>query len=339
MDSQLLSKDTKWHIKRSQGGKSQLKGVGVVGRDAKDYNSLKLGASEKKQAVLRPEVIDNLGVEKLETLLQEKIRVKSTDNYSQQSIYKMLGCPKKGITKQALKRKLMEWGINASAADLDALFVKLKYGERSEKKHINASSKRPPDDRVSFPHFIKQVVSADYTVDIDEPLNKSRSAKRPLTKSVDKKGDKACQEFYTRVREMAALQHRTIKQFLAQCVRRLGVGGTDYLSLSMFDDILHSVLKIHWSHDQIRRVFQMHLTSSQKDKISIVKLAEKIERQQLGHKSRSRHMGQSKSLPTIRMDSEKDDRGIRSEIRELEAELALTKRLQKLQEKMKKFED
>jgi hypothetical protein len=40
--------------------------VGVVGRDAGDFNSLKLGAAERKIAVMRPEVIDNLGVNKLE---------------------------------------------------------------------------------------------------------------------------------------------------------------------------------------------------------------------------------------------------------------------------------
>jgi hypothetical protein len=40
--------------------------VGVVGRDAGDFSSLKLGAAERKIAVMRPEVIDNLGVNKLE---------------------------------------------------------------------------------------------------------------------------------------------------------------------------------------------------------------------------------------------------------------------------------
>jgi hypothetical protein len=43
-------------------------GVGVVGRDAKDFNSLKLGAAERKPAVMRPEVIDNLGFGKLEVI-------------------------------------------------------------------------------------------------------------------------------------------------------------------------------------------------------------------------------------------------------------------------------
>jgi hypothetical protein len=114
---------------------------------------------------------------------------------------------------------------------------------------------------------------------------------------------------------MAALQNRSEKQFLAQCVRRvrnnsiscyaflclfsfalyflsvqLGVAGVEFISLSMFDDILHSVLKIHWSNvsdgagfwgdanfgllsecyhhfclqDQIRRVFQLHLENGGK---------------------------------------------------------------------------
>ncbi len=40
--------------------------MGVVGRDAGDFSSLKLGAAERKIAVMRPEVIDNLGVNKLE---------------------------------------------------------------------------------------------------------------------------------------------------------------------------------------------------------------------------------------------------------------------------------
>ncbi len=40
--------------------------MGVVGRDARDFNSLKLGAAERKIAVMRPEVIDNLGAKKLE---------------------------------------------------------------------------------------------------------------------------------------------------------------------------------------------------------------------------------------------------------------------------------
>jgi Ca2+-binding EF-hand superfamily protein len=139
---------------------------------------------------------------------------------------------------------------------------------------------------------------------------------------------------------MAVLQNRSEKQFLAQCVRRLGVGGAEFISLSMFDDILHSVLKIHWSHDQIRRVFQLHLEKGAKGKISISKLAEEVSRKRNGGEASKgrRRMGQSKSLPTIRMDNEQGSSEIRSEIKELEAQLVLTKRLQKLQERMEQFD-
>ncbi len=69
-------------------------------------------------------------------LLREKIRMKTADNYSQSSIYRLLGCPKRGVTKQALKEKLLEWGINAPAADLHDLFVRLKFGE-SDRYGVN----------------------------------------------------------------------------------------------------------------------------------------------------------------------------------------------------------
>jgi hypothetical protein len=69
-------------------------------------------------------------------LLREKIRMKTADNYSQSSIYRLLGCPKRGITRMAIKEKLLEWGINAPAADLDDLFVRLKFGE-SDRYGVN----------------------------------------------------------------------------------------------------------------------------------------------------------------------------------------------------------
>ena len=74
--------------------------------------------------------------------MREKIRMKTGDNYNQASIYRLFGCPKKGITKQALKRKLMEWGINASTKDLDALFLELKFGERKGGKRTLNSDDR-----------------------------------------------------------------------------------------------------------------------------------------------------------------------------------------------------
>lgn len=261
IDSNLLKKDTFWHIERNLAtkAKDQVRNGGVRRENA-----------VSKTAVLAPKQQHGLGAEGLMRIIRSKISQKTQNSDRWSNVYKLFDRPNQGLSKAHLTKKLHSWGVVPEEADINGLFE--KWGATR--------------GVVDFRFFLEQVMGSDYT-DADQkvswnfaPAKKKvvgratqrqtqrasgaidqhmqQTRKRRLQAQIDPSTGKAHQTILDKIGQASSLGGHSEHEYLQRMLKKNRLPASGVLSIHQFNDFLMIGLGLRLNSHQVQQIIRLH---------------------------------------------------------------------------------
>ena len=286
IDSTLYIKDVHWNIKRSAKGHStQLKNGGV-----KKPSAGRVPDPSSKGGKRQPA---SLGVARLEALIKDKVQ-SSVKKSTMGALFRFFGCPRHGLQKDDLARRLEKsWGIQAPADDINDLYV--KWGA--------------PRGLISFPHFLSQVLPPDYadseafTFRAADPKkqtsrireNASQFGSSNTTRNYEGRAlRRAKTKFVERLEQIASLNNRLPAEELQALLRRRGLNVAGHLKPTELNELLIMGLNIRGINEAENMVDALKTAQGGEERIPVFDMLK-------GHRKQARQAQKSRRMPTRKL--------------------------------------